>query len=212
MKFKEFKDRYKIATRNSVAVAGDDEFKLLLAETAADIHRAVTPLEKMEIDDRNFKVDYYVDNKYFVRKFQAPENDESEIDFLDEMLLRALVYGVAVKRCIDEKNEYKYTKEYNKAITEYELNNFDERSYDLEHALVARGWIKPYELNAAIDEYIWDETFLSKLDFWLANVPTLKNISYRKFIYRFIDFQNGKISDRKDLIALDKVMKARIRP
>lgn len=135
MKFKEFKDRYKIATRNAAKMADNDEFKLLLAETAADIHRAVTPLEKMEIDDRNFKIDYYVDNKYFVRKFEAPESDESEIDFLDEMLLRALVYGVAVKRC---KDEYKYTKAYNKAITEYELNNFDERSYDLEHALAVR--------------------------------------------------------------------------
>ena len=68
-------------------------------------------------------------------------------------------------------------------------------------------------MSEKLDQYVWNEYFLNKLEFWLANVPTLKHISYRKFIYDFIDFQNGKAKvQRKDMIELDRIMKNRIRP
>lgn len=212
MTFAEFKNRFNIATRGDIKICDDEDFKVLISETAADIHRAVTPLEKVEIDDRNFVVDYYLDENYFVRKFVDVADDDSHIDFLDEMLLKALIYGIAVKWCSNEML-FKFDSLYKKAICEYELNNFDERSFDIEHALAARGWLKPYVMSEKLDQYVWNEYFLSKLEFWLANVPTLKHISYRKFIYDFIDFQNGKAKvQRKDMVELDRVMKNRIRP
>ena len=60
MTFSEFKNTYEINTRRGVKICGDDEFRLLMARTAAKIHRAITVLEKIETDDRNISVDYYL--------------------------------------------------------------------------------------------------------------------------------------------------------
>lgn len=211
MKLKEFKAQLQIYTRGDIKAPEADELKMLMSEVAADIHRAITPLEKIEIDIKNFEVDYYINNVYFVRKFKEPSGDEDKIDFLDKMLLKALIYGVAAKRCYDEKMSYKYRRLYLKALTDYEINNFDERSYDLEASLIARGWMKPYTINYSLDSnYIWDKDFISSLDFYIANIQKTKDLSYRKFVQLFIDYQNKKIPfDREDLKELDKIMKAK---
>lgn len=215
MKLAAFKEQLQIYTRGDIKTPGFDELKVLMDEAAAEIHRAVTPLEKIEIDSRDFEVDYHINDKYFVRKFKSIEDDEEcEIDFLDEMLIKALIYGIALKRCYDERRFAKYHRAYLKALTTYETNNFDERSYDMDAALAVKGWAKPYDVNYALDtNYIWDEDFINKLNFWMANLHTVKNLSYRKFVYLFVDFQNGKIdSNRRDLKELDLIMKKKIKP
>ena len=230
MRLAAFKEKLQIYTRGDIKTPRFDELETLMDEVAANIYRAVTPLEKIELDTLDFEVDYHLNDKYFVRKFKTiTDDDECEIDFLDEMLLKALVYGVALKRCYDEKRASKYKREYLKALTEYELNNFDERSYDIDAALSAKGWAKPYDVNYALDtRYVWDEEFINKLDFWMANLHTVKDLSYRKFVYLFVDFQNqrsddaggvseqggenGKADSRRDLKELDVIMKRKIRP
>ncbi|WP_172201072.1 hypothetical protein [Campylobacter sp. RM16188] len=214
MKLGAFKEQLQIFTRGDIKLPGFDELKMLMDDVAADIHRAVTPLEKIELDTLDFEVDYHINDKYFVRKFKSIEdNDEFNIDFVDEMLINALINGIALKRCYDEKKFAKYNRAYLKALSVYEINNFDERSYEMDSALAAKGWLKPYDINYALDtRYVWDEEFINKLDFWMANIHTAKNLSYRKFVYLFIDFQNGKADSRRDLRELDRLMKARIRP
>ncbi|AQW87104.1 hypothetical protein CPIN18021_0257 [Campylobacter pinnipediorum subsp. caledonicus] len=208
-----FKRQYEIITRGDVKIPDDNEFFMLMEKSALEITRATTPLELIEIDHRHFEVDYYIDKKYFVRKFKLPKNDNDEIDFLDKMLLNALCALIARDRAKEDKFYYKYDRLYKSAMCEYNLNNFDERSYNTEEALKAQGWLKPYDINYAIDSfYVWDSDFIQKLDYWMANVYTIKNLSYRKFIYLFIDYQNQKIDpDREDLRELDKLMKDKTR-
>ena len=40
----------------------------------------------------------------------------------------------------------------------------------------------------------------------MANILTTKNLSYRKFVYLFIDFQNGKGANRRDMACPDACM------
>ncbi|MFC2344574.1 hypothetical protein [Campylobacter sp.] len=213
MTFLEFKNLYEINTRRGVKICGDDEFRLLMARTAAKIHRAITVLEKIETDDRNISVDYYLSKKYFVAKFRPPLAQTDEIDYEDESLLAALGYGIAAARAGDDKDRFKFNKLYLAALCEYETSNFDDVSCDLESALGAKGYAKPYEIGSEVGTYfIWDEEFLNNLDFYMADRVKCKGLSCRKFIYKFMDFQNGKYQDRADLRDLDRVMRARIRP
>ena len=184
-----------------------------MARTAAKIHRAITVLEKIETDDRNISVDYYLSKKYFVAKFRPPLAQTDEIDYEDESLLAALGYGIAAARAGDDKDRFKFNKLYLAALCEYETSNFDDVSCDLESALGAKGYAKPYEIGSEVGTYfIWDEEFLNNLDFYMADRVRCKGLSCRKFIYKFMDFQNGKYQDRADLRDLDRVMRARIRP
>ena len=89
--------RLKISTRGDIKLPDFVELKSLAQETATDIVRAVTPLEMIEIDHRNFDVEYHIDARRFVRKFNMPDNEKGEVDFLDESLISALIYGVAEK-------------------------------------------------------------------------------------------------------------------
>ncbi|MDL0088489.1 hypothetical protein [Campylobacter gastrosuis] len=230
MTFLEFKEQYKILTRGDVMIAGDDELKLLMALAAKDIHRAVTPLEKIELDYLNLKKDFDIDDKYFVREFLTPKNDNDEIDFIDEMLLMALVYHIAKQRARGDELKNNYEMAYKRALMEYEFNNFSDESYNLEMALGRRGWLKPYVINDSLEPYYeWDEKFIANLDFYMANVSRIKNLNYRKFIYLFIDYQNNKtlpskhlkdavpigsgyvlVNQREDLKALDRFMSKKI--
>ncbi|MFL1707065.1 hypothetical protein ACHJH3_08685 [Campylobacter sp. MOP7] len=213
MKLKEFKTQLQIYTRGDIKAPEFDELKILMSEAAADIHRAITPLEKIEIDIKNIERDYFIDDRYFVRKFKEPENEEDEVDFLDKMLIKALMCGVAFKRSIDEKQRVKYKRSYMSALTKYELNNFDDRSYDLEASLRVKGWMKPYVINSALDNYYeWDVVFIKNLDYYMANIPKTRDLSCEKFIRLFFDYQNKKIDpDREDLRELDRLMKNKIR-
>ena len=214
MTVSEFRQRLEVYTRGDIKMPAFEEFKILAGVVAAEIVRFVTPLEMIELDTLDFEVEYYIDEKYFVRKFRPLLNaDSGEIDFLDEKLIDALAYGIAYKRTGDIQKIAKYKTLYLRALSDYEINNFDERSYDLDHALAARGWAKPYDINYALDtHFVWDEAFLDKLDYWMANISTTKNLSYRKFVYLFIDFQNGKGANRRDMKELDIIMKKRIKP
>ena len=134
MNYEAFLQRLKVSARGDIKLPDFEELKSLAEETAAEISRAVTPLEMIEIDHRNFDVEYHIDKRRFVRKFNAPKNEKDVVDFLDESLLKALVYGVAKKRAHAEFYA-KYHKFYLQNLCEYELNNFDERAYDLTEAL-----------------------------------------------------------------------------
>ncbi|QCD52507.1 hypothetical protein [Campylobacter sp. RM16192] len=213
MKLAEFRDKLTLYTRGDINPPDFSELSELASEVAREIHIAVTPLEKIEIDTKHFEADYFIDDKYFVRKFKDLEdNNNFEIDFFDQMLIRALLCGIALKRCIDTNRYKKYIKDYNKALINYELNNFDERSYDLDSSLRAKGWAKPYDINSAIDNYyVWDEGFISNLDYYMANIPKTRDLSYAKFIKLFFDYQNKLITpDREDLRELDRYMKNKI--
>ena len=214
MTVSEFRQRLAVYTRGDIKMPDFEEFKILAGVTAAEIMRSVTPLEMIELDTLDFEAEYHLDDKYFVRKFKPPlDAKDGEIDFLDEKLIDALAYGMACKRTGDIQKIAKYKNLYLRALSVYETNNFDERSYDLDHSLAARGWAKPYDINYALNtHFVWDEAFLDKLDYWMANISTTKNLSYRKFVYLFIDFQNGKGIDRRDMKELDIIMKKRIRP
>lgn len=216
--------RLKISTRGDIKLPDFVELKSLVQETAADIARAITPLEMTEIDHRNFKVEYHIDARRFVRKFNMPDNEKGEVDFLDESLISALIYGVAEKRA--HKDFYaKYHKFYLQNLCEYELNNFNENSYDLTEALRIKGWLKPYKIDYALDPYYsWDENFIKRLDYYMANIVygasdnlqhlgkilNSDELGYRKFIYLFIAYQNGEHTDREDLKVLDRLMSKKI--
>ena len=216
--------RLKISTRGDIKLPDFVELKSLVQETAADIVRAITPLEMIEIDHRNFKVEYHIDARRFVRKFNMPDNEKGEVDFLDESLIGALIYGVARVRAHAEFYA-KYHKFYLQNLCEYELNNFNENSYDLTEALRIKGWLKPYKIDYALDPYYsWDENFIKRLDYYMANIVYGVNdnlqysekilnsdeLGYRKFIYLFIAYQNGEHTNREDLKALDRLMSKKI--
>lgn len=216
--------RLKISTRGDIKLPDFVELKSLVQETAADIVRAITPLEMIEIDHRNFKVEYHIDVRRFVRKFNMPDNEKGEVDFLDESLIGALIYGVAKKRAHAEFYA-KYHKFYLQNLCEYELNNFNENSYDLTEALRVKGWLKPYKIDYALDPYYsWDENFIKRLDYYMANIVYGVNdnlqhlekilnsdeLGYRKFIYLFIAYQNGEHTNREDLKVLDRLMSKKI--
>ena len=154
MTVSEFRQRLVIYTRGDIKMPDFEEFKILAGVTAAEIVRFVTPLEMIELDTLDFEVEYYIDEKYFVRKFRPPLNaDSGEIDFLDEKLIDALAYGIAYKRTGDIQKIAKYKTLYLRALSDYEINNFDKHNYDLDHALAARGWAKPYNINYALDTH-----------------------------------------------------------
>lgn len=213
MKLREFQNRLAIFTRGDIKAPELSELKILMSEAAVDIHRAITPLEKIEIDIKNLKADYFINDRYFVRKFKEPSGEEDEVDFLDEMLIEALMCKVAFKRCFDDKQRAKYKRSYLSALTKYELNNFDDRSFDLESSLRAKGWMKPYVINSALDNYYeWDVVFIKNLDYYMANIPKTRDLSCEKFIRLFFDYQNKKIDlGREDLRELDRLMKNKIR-
>ena len=224
MNYEAFLQRLKVSARGDIKLPDFKELKSLAEETAAEISRAVTPLEMIEIDHRNFDVEYHIDKRRFVRKFNAPKNEKDVVDFLDESLLNALVYGVAKKRARAEFYA-KYHKFYLQNLCEYELNNFDERAYDLTEALRVKGYLKPYKIDYVLDPYYsWDENFIKRLDYYMANIVYGVNddlrhpekilnsdeLGYRKFIYLFIAYQNGEHTDREDLRALDRLMSKKI--
>ena len=224
MNYEAFLQRLKISTRGDIKLPDFVELKSLVQETAADIVRAITPLEMIEIDHRNFKVEYHIDARRFVRKFNMPDNEKGEVDFLDESLISALIYGVAKKRAHAEFYA-KYHKFYLQNLCEYELNNFNENSYDLTEALRMKGWLKPYKIDYALDPYYsWDENFIKRLDYYMANIVYGVNdnlqhlekilnsdeLGYRKFIYLFIAYQNGEHTNREDLKVLDRLMSKKI--
>lgn len=211
MTFSNFKERLQIVTRIDVLSPKDDEIRMLMSETALEICKSITPLEMIEIDHRSFEVAYHLGNDYFVRKFKLPVKDSDEIDFKDDSLLNALLYGIVAKRGRDEYYQ-KYRSLYQRSLCEYELGNFDENTPDLTAALARSGYLKPYSVNYAMSStYRFVPEFLSKLDFWLADIARARNLSWRNFIYDFIKFQNKQL-DRADLAALDKIMKERIKP
>ena len=98
MNYEAFLQRLKVATRGDIRSPNFEELKSLIEETAADISRAVTPLEMIEIDHRNFDILYHIDKRRFVRKFNPPKSESDRVDFLDEALIKALIYGVAKKK------------------------------------------------------------------------------------------------------------------
>ena len=216
--------RLKVSTRGDIKLPDFEELKSLVEETAADISRAVTPLEMIEIDHRNFGIEYHIDKRRFVRKFNTPKNENDRVDFLDESLLKALIYGVAKKRTHAEFYA-KYNKFYLQNLCEYELNNFNENSYNLTEALRIKGWLKPYKIDYALDPYYsWDENFIKRLDYYMVNIIygqidnsehpekflNSSELGYRKFIYLFVAHQNGEYADREDLRALDRLMSKKI--
>jgi hypothetical protein len=220
MNYEAFLQRLKVSTRGDIKLPDFEELKSLVEETAADISRALTPLEMIEIDHRNFGIEYHIDKRRFVRKFNTPKNENDRVDFLDESLLKALIYGVAKKRAHAEFYA-KYNKFYLQNLCEYELNNFNENSYNLTEALRIKGWLKPYKIDYALDPYYsWDENFIKRLDYYMANIVygqidnyehpekflNSDELGYRKFIYLFIAYQNGEHTDREDLRALDRLM------
>lgn len=230
MNYEAFLQRLKVSTRGDIKLPDFEELKSLVEETAADISRVVTPLEMIEIDHRNFGIEYHIDKRRFVRKFNTPKNENDRVDFLDESLLKALIYGVAKKRAHAEFYA-KYNKFYLQNLCEYELNNFNENSYNLTEALRIKGWLKPYQIDYALDPYYsWDENFIKRLDYYMANIVygqidnsehpekflNSDELGYRKFIYLFIAYQsgasleNGEHTDREDLRALDRLMSKKI--
>ena len=224
MNYEAFLQRLKVSTRGDIKLPDFEELKSLVEETAADISRAVTPLEMIEIDHRNFGIEYHIDKRRFVRKFNTPKNENDRVDFLDESLLKALIYGVAKKRTHAEFYA-KYNKFYLQNLCEYELNNFNENSYNLTEALRIKGWLKPYKIDYALDPYYsWDENFIKRLDYYMANIIygqidnsehpekflNSSELGYRKFIYLFVAHQNGEYADREDLRALDRLMSKKI--
>ncbi|OJJ28085.1 hypothetical protein [Campylobacter concisus] len=224
MNYEAFLQRLKVSTRGDIKLPDFEELKSLVEETAADISRAVTPLEMIEIDHRNFGIEYHIDKRRFVRKFNAQKNENDVVDFLDESLLKALIYGVAKKRAHSEFYA-KYNKFYLQNLCEYELNNFNENSYNLTEALRIKGWLKPYKIDYALDPYYsWDENFIKRLDYYMANIVygqidnyehpekflNSDELGYRKFIYLFIAYQNGEHTDREDLRALDRLMSKKV--
>ena len=224
MNYEAFLQRLKVSTRGDIKLPDVEELKSLVEETAADISRAVTPLEMIEIDHRNFGIEYHIDKRRFVRKFNAQKNENDVVDFLDESLLKALIYGVAKKRAHSEFYA-KYNKFYLQNLCEYELNNFNENSYNLTEALRIKGWLKPYKIDYALDPYYsWDENFIKRLDYYMANIVygqidnyehpekflNSDELGYRKFIYLFIAYQNGEHTDREDLRALDRLMSKKV--
>ncbi|WP_298953949.1 hypothetical protein [uncultured Campylobacter sp.] len=211
MTFSNFKERLQIATRPDVLAPSDEEIKTLMGEAALEICKAITPLEMIEIDHRSFEVAYHLEGDYFVRKFKLPAKDSDEIDFKDDSLISALLYGIAAKHGRDDFFQ-KYRSFYQRSLCEYELNNFDENTPDLTAALVRSGYLKPYSVNYAMSStYRFVPEFLEKLDFWLADIARARNLSWRNFIYDFIKYQNKQI-DRADLAALDKIMKEKVKP
>nr|DAF49478.1 MAG TPA: hypothetical protein [Siphoviridae sp. ctI8Q15] len=224
MNYEAFLQRLKVSTRGDIKLPDFEELKSLVEETAADISRAVTPLEMIEIDHRNFGIEYHIDKRRFVRKFNTPKNENDRVDFLDESLLKALIYGVAKKRTHAEFYA-KYNKFYLQNLCEYELNNFNENSYNLTEALRIKGWLKPYKIDYALDPYYsWDENFIKRLDYYMVNIIygqidnsehpekflNSSELGYRKFIYLFVAHQNGEYADREDLRALDRLMSKKI--
>lgn len=224
MNYEAFLQRLKVSVRGDIKLPDFEELKSLVEETAADISRAVTPLEMIEIDHRNFGIEYHIDKRRFVRKFNAQKNENDVVDFLDESLLKALIYGVAKKRAHSEFYA-KYNKFYLQNLCEYELNNFNENSYNLTEALRIKGWLKPYKIDYALDPYYsWDENFIKRLDYYMANIVygqidnyehpekflNSDELGYRKFIYLFIAYQNGEHTDREDLRALDRLMSKKV--
>lgn len=224
MNYEAFLQRLKVSTRGDIKLPDFEELKSLVEETAADISRAVTPLEMIEIDHRNFDILYHIDKRRFVRKFNTPKNENDRVDFLDESLLKALIYGVAKKRTHAEFYA-KYNKFYLQNLCEYELNNFNENSYNLTEALRIKGWLKPYKIDYALDPYYsWDENFIKRLDYYMVNIIygqidnsehpekflNSSELGYRKFIYLFVAHQNGEYADREDLRALDRLMSKKI--
>lgn len=224
MNYEAFLQRLKVSTRGDIKLPDFEELKSLVEETAADISRAVTPLEMIEIDHRNFGIEYHIDKRRFVRKFNTPKNENDRVDFLDESLLKALIYGVAKKRTHTEFYA-KYNKFYLQNLCEYELNNFNENSYNLTEALRIKGWLKPYKIDYALDPYYsWDENFIKRLDYYMVNIIygqidnsehpekflNSSELGYRKFIYLFVAHQNGEYADREDLRALDRLMSKKI--
>lgn len=230
MNYEAFLQRLKVATRGDIRSPNFEELKSLVEETAADIAQAVTPLEMIEIDHRNFDILYHIDKRRFVRKFNLPKSESDMVDFLDEALIKALIYGVAKKRAHGEFYA-KYHKFYLQSLSEYELNNFDERACDLTQALRVKGWLKPYEIDYALDPYYsWDENFIKRLDYYMANIVygesenskhpekflNSSELGYRKFIYQFVAYQsgasleNGEHTDREDLRVLDRLMSKKI--
>ena len=224
MNYEAFLQRLKVSTRGDIKLPDFEELKSLVEETAADISRAVTPLEMIEIDHRNFGIEYHIDKRRFVRKFNTPKNENDRVDFLDESLLKALIYGVAKKRTHAEFYA-KYNKFYLQNLCEYELNNFNENSYNLTEALRIKGCLKPYKIDYALDPYYsWDENFIKRLDYYMVNIIygqidnsehpekflNSSELGYRKFIYLFVAHQNGEYADREDLRALDRLMSKKI--
>ena len=224
MNYEAFLQRLKVSTRGDIKLPDFEELKPLVEETAADISRAVTPLEMIEIDHRNFDILYHIDKRRFVRKFNTPKNENDRVDVLDESLLKALIYGVAKKRTHAEFYA-KYNKFYLQNLCEYELNNFNENSYNLTEALRIKGWLKPYKIDYALDPYYsWDENFIKRLDYYMVNIIygqidnsehpekflNSSELGYRKFIYLFVAHQNGEYADREDLRALDRLMSKKI--
>jgi len=195
MNYEAFLQRLKVSTRGDIKLPDFEELKSLVEETAADISRAVTPLEMIEIDHRNFDIEYHIDKRRFVRKFNTPKNEKDVVDFLDESLLKALIYGVAKKRAHAEFYA-KYHKFYLQNLCEYELNNFNENSYNLTEALRYYMANIVYGENENLEH---PEKFLNSSE-----------LGYRKFIYQFIAYQNGEHTDREDLRALDRLMSKKI--
>ena len=117
MNYEAFLQRLKVSTRGDIKLPDFEELKSLVEETAADISRAVTPLEMIEIDHRNFDIEYHIDKRRFVRKFNTPKNEKDVVDFLDESLLKALIYGVAKKRAHAE-----FYAKYNKFYLQIYVN------------------------------------------------------------------------------------------
>lgn len=207
MTFLEFKEHYKYITRGDILPPDDKELKFFMAKAVKDIHRATTPLEKIEIDFLNFKKDYEIDDNYFVREFKLPNSDDDEIDFFDKMLIEALIYHIARARSKDERVRMAYDTAYKRALMEYELVSFDDECYDIKLALIKNGYQKPYTIkhdkNATI---VWDSDFLKHLRLFLSGTSQIMPC-YKNFINEFKNYQNDKKSERRDFKELDKLIK-----
>lgn len=166
-------------------------------------------LEFAEIDDAGFTPFRWLDDKYFIREFNTPNNANALIDFKDMRLINALMYKVASMLSLDHGAEFKVR--YFRYINEYMNSVNDESCRDLETLLDKNGLKKPYRIEKSLfgAVYIWDEGFISALDYFIADTKRARNTSYEKFILDFIDYQNG-LNNRADMIALDEEMSKKL--
>ncbi|ALV24935.1 hypothetical protein CIG2463D_1367 [Campylobacter iguaniorum] len=190
MRYDEFKNRLDYLVKRDGNMPTSDVLQAIINDKASYILNTHLIFSHIEIDKRGFTPLYFIDEYYFVRKFEIPTSDESVIDFDDFNLLNALLNLCAFEISISEKESFKIAA--NKSLMNYEMAINDPMLDTLEKALYHRGYAKPYRPNFAINPYYeWDEIFLNSLDTWMSDTAKYRGLSYEKFIDLFVKYQNG---------------------
>ncbi|OCR88888.1 hypothetical protein CFT12S00416_05545 [Campylobacter fetus subsp. testudinum] len=204
MDYIEFKELLNYELRGDGAFPSDNIIFSTIEKCASSILSSNSILSHIEIDKRGFTPLYYIDEYYFVRKFNNPAQNGGAIDFIDLSLINALICLCAANISLNEKNTHKNRAA--KFLMQYENSINDTKLDSLEKLLFHRGYAKPYTLNYAINPYyVWDTNFLDSLDTWMSDYAKLRGLCYEKFIELFVDFQNGK-NDRSDMRDLNRVL------